>query len=173
MTRNAAPPGAAQAFVAGRRARLCAGLGREPVAAGLGAAPLPPERLAHLRREAEDLYWNELGWEELTGEEAVSGGGPLTEMVFPAFLSFVDALLCDHVAPDSPVPARPHPDAVEEVLTFLGERYAAATAELEAGADSQKLVWARAMAAHLVDLVLYRLYRITPAEQEQVEAARR
>jgi hypothetical protein len=59
---------------------------------------------------------------------------------------------------------------VEEILGFLGERFAEATAELEAGADSQQLVWQRTMTARLIDLVLYRLYRLTPAEQERLEA---
>jgi spore coat protein U-like protein len=58
---------------------------------------------------------------------------------------------------------------VEEILTFVAERYAAATRELEAGADSQKVVWARMMSSELVDLVLYRLYRLSPAEVEALE----
>jgi hypothetical protein len=167
MSRNTA--GLAQAFVESRRARVCAGLGRTPVPVGLGAPPLPPDRLAHLRRDAEELYWNELTWEELTDEEAISGGH-LTEMVFPGFLSFVEGLLLEESPSDSLVPPCPHPDAVEEVLTFLGERYAQATADLEAGVDSQKVVWARMMTRHLIDLVLYRLYRLGPAERETLEA---
>ncbi|HEX6748563.1 MAG TPA: hypothetical protein VF092_14795 [Longimicrobium sp.] len=166
--RNTADPGAAQAFVEQRRARLFAILGRTPQPVGRDAEPLAPERLAYLRREGEELYWNELVWEELTDEEAITGGH-LTEMVFPAFLAFVDGLLVDRVAPDSRVPAWPHPDAVEEILVFLGERYAEATADLENGCDSQKVVWARLMARHLVDLVLARLYRLDPAEQELLE----
>ncbi|HEX8246172.1 MAG TPA: hypothetical protein VF541_21855, partial [Longimicrobium sp.] len=131
-------------------------------------SPLSPERLEYLRREGEELYWNELVWEELTDEEAITGGH-LTEMVFPALLAFVDGLLVDHVAHDSPAPACPHPDAVEEILLFLGERYAEATADLESGCDSQKVVWARLMTRRLVDLVLCRLYRVDPAVQEMVE----
>jgi hypothetical protein len=171
MTRNTAAPGAAQAFVEQRRSRICRLLGHVPECAGQGAAPLAPERLTHLRRDAEELYWNELVWEELTDEEAISGGH-LTEMVFPGFLAFVDGLLLETASSDSPAPACPHPDAVEEILTFLGERYAEATAELESGIDSQKVVWARLMTRHLIDLVLYRLYRLSPAEQEALEVDR-
>ena len=154
-----------------RRARLCSVLGRAPLPAGVGCEPLDADRLGFFRREAEELYWNELVWEELTAEEAITGGH-LTELVFPGFLAFIEGVLNDRTPPGSPVPAQPHPDAVEEILTFLGERWAEATAELEAGADSQKVVWARAMTAHLVDLVLYRLYRLPPAEQEHLESLR-
>ena len=171
MSRNAALSGTGQAYVERRRARLCTGLQRpagDVVAAN--AEPLSAERLEFIRRDAEELYWNELSWEELTDEEAIPGGH-LTEMVFPGFLAFVEGLLVDRVPADALVPARPHPDAVEEILVFLGERYAEATSRIEGGADSQKLVWARHMTARLIDLVLYRLYRLSPAEQERLEAA--
>jgi len=153
-----------------RRARIFGLLGRTPTRVGNDAVPLSPERLAYLRREGEELYWNELVWEELTDEEAITGGH-LTEMVFPAFLAYVDGLLVDHVAADSSAPASPHPDAVEEILTFLGERYSEATVDLENGCDSQKVVWARLMARQLIDLVLCRLYRLGSAEQELLARA--
>ena len=122
--------------------------------------------MEHLRREAEDLYWNELLWEELTQEEAVAGGH-LTELVFPAFLAFIDGLL----PPDTAFPdAHPHPDVVEGILSFLGERFATLTAELQNGADSRRCVVARSMTAALLDLVLYRLYGVTVAERETIEA---
>lgn len=170
MSRNTAEPGIAQAYVEARRARISRGLGREPVAAGHDAEPLSPERLEFMRREAEDLYWNELSWEELTDEEAIPGGH-LTEMVFPGFLAFVEGLLVEAVPADALAPARPHPDAVEEILTFLGERFAEMTSELENGIDSQKVVWARAMTVRLTDLVLYRLYRLSAGERERLDSA--
>jgi hypothetical protein len=159
--------GAVQAIVEVRRARVFAALGGPRPPAGAGAAPLPSDRLIHLRREAEELYWTELSWEELTDEEAITGAGHMTEMVFPGFLTFVGGLLVSGV-PD----ARPHPDAVEEILGFLAERFAACTQELENGVDSQKVVWARQMTGHLLDLVLYRLYRLSPQEIEALEAPR-
>ncbi|HYJ78991.1 MAG TPA: hypothetical protein VEW03_05295, partial [Longimicrobiaceae bacterium] len=85
------------------------------------------------------------------------------------FLAFVDGLLLESDPGGSGRPACPHPDAVEEILTFLGERYAEATCDLESGIDSQKVVWARLMTRHLADLVLYRLYRLGRAEQETLE----
>ena len=170
MSRNAAVSGTGQAYVARRRAVIREALARPIVPVGADAEPLPADRLDFARNEAEELYWNELSWEELTHEETIPGG-PLTEMVFPGFLALVEGLLVDRVPADALTPARPHPDAVEEILGFLGERYAEATAEIEAGADSQKLIWARAMTGRLVDLVLYRLYRVTQAERERLDAA--
>lgn len=165
MSKPTATRGSAQAFVEVRRARVLATVDR-PLRIP-SCEPLSPERLGFLLREAKELYWNEMAWEQLTDEEAISGGR-LTELAFPAFLAFVDGLLLDGAA--AAARARPHPDAVEAILTFLGERHAACAAELEAGADSERLVWARLMTAHLVDLVLYRLYGLSPAEREEVEA---
>lgn len=168
MTKHAVEPGSAQAFVDARRARILEGLGRSPRPAGAGAEPLPPAGMEHLVREAEELYWNELSWEELTDEEVVVGGH-LTEMAFPALLAFIDGLLLSEPTRDPARPARPHPDAVEEILLFLGERSATFTRQLEQGADSERVVWARAMTVRLVDLVLYRLYRLTSEEREEIE----
>jgi hypothetical protein len=170
MSRNAALSGTGQAFVERRRSAMREALGRPLEAVGSDAAPLPAERLEFARREAEELYWNELAWEEITQEESIPGG-PLTEMVFPGFLAFVGGLLVDRVPDDALAPARPHPDAVEEILAFLGERHVDLAARIEAGADSQKLVWARSMTARLVDLVLHRLYRLSPAERERLDAS--
>ncbi|HET6230499.1 MAG TPA: hypothetical protein VFE05_10565 [Longimicrobiaceae bacterium] len=169
MSRDTAPPVTANAYVDRRKARIAERVGRGLVAVGHDAPPLGADSLDFFRREAEELYWNELTWEELTDEEAISGGH-LTELVFPGFLAFVEGLLVDRVPADAQAPARPHPDAVEEILAFLGERYAETTAELESGCDSQKVVWARAMTARLIDLALYRLYRLAPAEQDRVES---
>jgi len=144
-------------------------LGRQTVPLGSGGERLAPERLEYLLKEAEELYWNELAWEELTDEERVSGG-PLTELVFPGFLSFVDALM---LAPDDFLKATgpaPRPEVVEEILRFLAERHIAATEELGRGADSENLVWARAMTGRLIDLVLYRLYGLSREEREVLEA---
>jgi hypothetical protein len=167
MSKPAAPASPAQLFVEQRRARVLDAIGRVPHSFP-DAETLSAERISFFRREAEDLYWNELAWEQLTDEEAVAGGH-MTEMVFPGFLALVEGLLVDRVPADALTRARPHPDAVEEILTFVAERYAAATRELEAGVDSQKVVWARMMSSELVDLVLYRLYRLTPAEVEALE----
>lgn len=169
MTEHAALQGFAQALVEAHRARIHTAIARPLQPVGTGAQPLPPEQLQHLCNDAEELYWNELSWEEITEEERVVDG-PLTEMAFPAFLSFVDGLLLERAQADSLAPARPHPDAVEEILHFLAERVASLTAELESGADSLPLVWARTMTLRLVDLVLFRLYGLSPEERAQLDA---
>lgn len=168
MSKYTAESGLAQAHVELRRARVIAAIER-PLQSP-ACDPLPGARLAFLLREAKELYWNEMAWEQLTDEEVISGGR-LTELVFPALLAFIDGLLLEEEATaGAPSAARPHPDVVEAILTFLGERYAACSMQLGAGADSQRLVWERLLAAHLIDLVLCRLYRLSPAEREAVEA---
>jgi hypothetical protein len=166
MSKQTVETGLAQAFVELRRARLKDAVDRSLRPLGEGAEPLDRDRADYLRREAEELYWNELAWEELTDEELV-GGGHLTELVFPGFLAFVEGLLVEKVPSDSLAPARPHPDVVEEILIFLAERQVAFGQELERGADSERIVWARAMTARLVDLVLSRLYGLSAEELEE------
>ena len=152
-----------QAYVDMRRARIREAVGRSGPA--FDCMPLSSERLEFLRREAEELYWNELAWEQITDEEVVQGGH-LTEMVFPGFLAFVGGLLGRGPA------AQPHPDAVERILAFLGDRFVELSASLEAGADSRRQVWARAMTCQLIDLVVYRLLDVSSAERERLEAGR-
>ena len=95
-------------------------------AVSVACEPLPADRVYHLLREAEDLYWNELAWEQATDEEVVAGGR-LTELAFPAFLAFVDGLLPN----ESRAGSRPHPDVVEEILIFLSDHFLRFTTELE------------------------------------------
>lgn len=169
MMKHAALNGFVQAHLEARRARVLDALNRDARPLGADAEPLPAEQVEFLCREAEDLYWNELSWEELTDEEQVVGGH-LTELVFPGLLAFVDGLLVEQVPHDSLAPARPHPDAVEAILAFLAERCAVLSAELEGGVDSERTVWARAMTMRLIDLVLYRLYGVDAAEREEIDA---
>jgi hypothetical protein len=168
MYHSSALPGAGQALIELHRARLLAKVGSRAETAPLYATPSHPDRVAFFRREAEELYWNELTWEQITDEEAIAGGH-LTELVFPGFLTLVDGLLPECGSPTPAHLPRPYPDAVEEILTFLGERCAELGAALEAGADSRKVLWARAMTLRLIDLVLYRLYRLSSRERERVE----
>ncbi|MEX2582058.1 MAG: hypothetical protein WD766_02220 [Gemmatimonadota bacterium] len=157
-----------QAHIETRRSRILEGLERMAAPVVSAAEPLSREQVDHLVRDAEELYWNELAWEELTDEESVSGGH-LTELVFPGFLAFIDGLLLESLPHGVAGYPKPRPEVVEEILVFLAERYTEVTSELERGADSENLVWARAMTTHLIDLVLYRLYRVTSAEREDLE----
>jgi len=74
----------AQAQVDARRARIASLLDRPLDPAAAGEAELTDDQFEFLVAEAQDLYFNELAWEELTDEESVSGGH-LTELVFPGF----------------------------------------------------------------------------------------
>jgi hypothetical protein len=169
MTQQAADHEMSQAYVEARRSRLLSRLERRAERAGAGGIPLPRDQIDYLVREAEELYWNELAWEELTDEERVAGGH-LTELVFPGFLAFIDGLLLDTSPHGRYEQPQPHPEVVEEILLFLGRCCLEAAAALEQGADSGNLVWARAMTAELMDLVLCRLYRLSAAEREAFEA---
>jgi glycerophosphoryl diester phosphodiesterase len=115
--------------------------------------------------EAEELYWNELAWEELTDEEAVTGRAPHGAGLpgVPRARGRAPRRSCR----GRPLPRRPAPIPrwSRGSSPSWGERLAVFTAELESGADSQQIVWARAMTADLIDLVLFRLYGLSPAER--------
>ena len=85
---------------------------------------VPEETRRFLLEEAEDLFWDELEWEKLTSEEMSAGGSSLVERTFPAFLTFIDGLLLKEAHVDSPEPARPRPEVVEDILQFLARRRA-------------------------------------------------
>ena len=141
-----------EVFLARRRARL------EKILQSPMVPPRPsgitPDKRQFLREEAEDLYWNELEWEKLT-EEEMTGGSELVEFAFPGFLAFIDGLLLKEVNADSPAPASPRPEVVEDVLMFLSTRYLELLPETE---PQTKLE--RDMTERLIDLVLYRLHGI-------------
>lgn len=149
-----------------RRARVLESLNREAKLAD--GEQISREQREYLAREGQELYWNELAWEEITEEERVSGGH-LTELAFPGFLAFVDGLLLDSAPTGVEITPRQHPAVVEDLLVFLASQYAENTAQLENGADSEELVWSRMMTGRLIDLVLYRLYRLSPEERDALE----
>lgn len=140
-----------EVFLARRRARL-ERLLQHPLVAPR-ATGLSEERRTFLREEAEDLYWNELEWEKLTAEEMRTGGSELVELAFPGFLAFIDGLLLKEVNRDSPAPASPRPEVVEDILLFLSRRYLELLAETDAPRRLE-----REMTERLIDLVLYRLH---------------
>ena len=159
------------------RARALLDVRREEMERALGrklAAPTPSEgnelsesEREHLTNAASDLYVNELAWENITDEEQVEGD-PLAELTFPGFLAYVRGLLLDQVMPDSLAPANPRPEVVEEVLGFLAER----VVELQENEDdpgdedAQQTERDLALTHRLLDLVLFRLHGIDPADVE-------
>jgi hypothetical protein len=152
-------------FLARRRARL-EQLLQSPLVQPR-ASDLAADRRAFLLEEAEELYWNELEWEKLTEEEMSSGGSALVEFAFPGFLAFVDGLLLKKANSDSPVPASPRPEVVEDVLLFLARR----CLELLPETDSARTL-ERNMTERLVDLVLYRLHGLAVDGVDRFELSR-
>ncbi len=154
----------------GRRERIERLLGRSLEAPQTGPRPMLSEKIrGFLTEEAEDLYWNELEWENITDEEALEEG-PLTELAFPGFLAFVRGLLLREVMPDSKAPASPRPEVVEDILEFLAARVveledsAASPSDDDDGSSSEL-----EMTSGLIDLVLYRYHDLSAAEIEKVE----
>lgn len=116
-----------------------------------------------LLEEAEELYWNELSWEQVTEEEGLGESG-LVEFTFPGFLAFTEGLLLREVMPDSPAPARPRPEVVEDVLLFLAARCVLLQ---DSASDAGRME--RDATTRLIDLVLYRQHGIDVEEVERLE----
>jgi hypothetical protein len=161
----------ANTLIVGRREQLTRVLGRR-LPAPAAAPPAATEQVRrHLLEEAEELYWNEMAWEHITGEEGL-GDGALLEMAFPGFLAFVRALLLQEVMPDAKGPAQPRPEVVEDLLLFLGERVVALEEELAGDPDErERLLGELAMTSRLLNGVLYNFHGLSPADVERVEAA--
>jgi hypothetical protein len=149
-------------FLARRRQRLSRLIQRtlEPRE---GRGDLPENRHRFLLEEAQELYWNELSWEQVTEEEGLADSG-LVELTFPGFLAFIEGLLLREVMPDSLAPASPRPEVVEDVLVFLAARciQLGDNDEPEAGIE-------REVTIRLIDLVLYRQHDIDVEESERLE----
>jgi hypothetical protein len=152
-------------FLARRRARL-ENILQSPLVQPRSSG-VPAEKRAYLREEAEELYWNELEWEKLTAEEMSKGGSALVEFAFPGFLAFIDGLLLKKANADSPVPASPRPEVVEDILLFLATRCLELMPETD---PARKLD--REMTERLIDLVLYRLHGLAVDGVDRIELSR-
>lgn len=137
---------------------------------GTDDPPLTDEKKRYLLDEAQDLYWNELEWENITEEEQLDDGA-LTELAFPGLLAFVRGLLLTEAMPDALAPARPRPEVVDEILRFLGARVVELGDELdeEDAEETARLRTELSMTSRLIDLILYELYGLDDAEVERVE----
>lgn len=153
-------------FLARRRARL-EKLLQHPLVAPRDSGASQETR-TFLREEAEELYWNELEWEKLMAEEMSQGGSALVELAFPGFLTFIDGLLLKEAGPDSPVPAHPRPEVVEELLLFLS-RHCLELLPDESYEGRLELH----MTERLIDLVLYRLHGLSTDGLDPFELTRR
>jgi len=147
-------------------------LGRELEPGASSSDPLPEKDGVYLRETAEELYWNDLEWEKLTGEEKLDEEF-LTELAFPGFLAYVRGLLLEEAQPDSLAPPQPRPQVVAYLLGFLARR----VVELEEdtacceGEDRDHREAELKMTGRLVDLVLYLYYRLDSHDVGRVEAA--
>jgi len=161
-------------LLGGRRERLERRLGRSVDQPRTGPrAPLSPKTRAFLREEAEDLYWNELEWENITDEEALEEG-PLRELAFPGFLAFVRGLLLTEVMPDAKAPASPRPEVVEDILGFLAARVVELEDGLAGDGESEERMRTELdMTSRLIDLVLYQYHGLARPEIERLESERR
>ncbi len=158
----------ATTLLEGRREKMEHALGRAlAVPAPATGAELSESERDHLRNAATELYVNELAWENITDEERVEGE-PLAELAFPGFLAFIQGLLLDQVMPDSLAPANPRPEIAEDVVRFLAERVVALQDKM--GGDGEEDAEQRArdlgLTDRLLDLVLFRLHGVDPADAE-------
>ena len=163
----------ASTLIEGRRERLERILERDlSPPPGADTDPLTDEKRQYLLGEAEDLYWNELEWENITEEERLDGGA-LTELAFPGLLAFVRGLLLQETMPDALAPARPRPEVVEDLLRFLAQRVVELRDETpdEGGEDGARAEVELAMTNRLIDLITYELYELDDEEIERVESA--
>ena len=151
-----------------RREKMERALGRRLTVPTPSDGPeLSDSEREHLGSAATDLYTNELAWENITDEEQVEGE-PLSELTFPGFLAYVRGLLLDQVMPDSLAPANPRPEVVEEVVGFLAGRVVALQDQKDDPEDEDASRTERdlALTDRLLDLVLFRLHGIDPADVE-------
>lgn len=165
----------ATTLIKGRREKIERALGRalvfpEPAT----GADLSESERDHLRNAATDLYLNELAWENITDEEQVEGE-PLAELTFPGFLAFIRGLLLEKVMPDSLAPANPRPEIAEDVVKYLAERVVALQDGIGGAGDADDEQGARdlALTDRLLDLVLFRLHGVDPADAEGFRDAAR
>ncbi len=160
----------ATTLLEGRREKIERALGR-PLAVPEPAtgADLSESERDHLLEAATDLYLNELAWENITDEEQVEGE-PLAELAFPGFLAFIQGLLLKQVMPDSLAPANPRPEIAEDVVRFLAERVVALQDQTGGSGEGDAEQEARdlALTDRLLDLVLFRLHGVDPADAEGV-----
>ena len=170
----------ATTLLEGRREKIERALGR-PLAlpAPASGGDLSESERDHLRNSATDLYLNELAWENITEEEQVEGE-PLAELAFPGFLALIQGLLLEQVMPDSLAPANPRPEIAEDVVRFLAERVVAlqdgmgGAGEGDAGeGDAEQGARDLALTDRLLDLVLFRLHGVDPADVEGFRNAAR
>ncbi len=127
----------------------------------------PEEQHRHLLEEAQQLYENELSWEEETGEESMESGA-VVSLVFPGTLALVDALVTSH-DPSERGEGGPHRDVVASFLGWLADRLLKLRS---GGLHSSATIRAKEadLTDRLIDLVLHRYCQLSQSEIELLEA---
>lgn len=152
-------------LVAARRADLTRTLGRSLKPPEADGSPLPEDRRRYLLDEVRELYWNDLEWENVTGEEELEGG-PLVELTFPGVVAYVRGLLLTEVPDDSPVGPSPRPQVVEDFLEFLAARVLELESAIADGSaeDPEAAEQEARMTAELLDQVLLIYHGVSPED---------
>jgi hypothetical protein len=134
------------------------------------AAPLSAEGRTHLREELEELYWNDLEWENVTEEERMEGGS-LPELTFPGVLALIRGLLLTEVARDAMEGPEPRPEVVEDFLGFLSGRILALRREAsgEPGEEGDRAALELRMTEGLLDRVLLEYHHVSPEDVGTLE----
>jgi hypothetical protein len=154
------------ALVDARRRSLSSTLGRPLREPEADASPFPEEQRRYLLEEVQELYWNDLEWENVTGEEELEGG-PLTSLTFPGVMAFVRGLLLTEVPADSLAGPSPRPRVVDDFLTFLAERVLELRGRAaEGGGEEERARVERdlRMTSELMDQVLMVYHGVSPED---------
>jgi hypothetical protein len=163
----------AEELVQSRRRALQQVVGKAlQIPGGTPAGPLAPERRAHLLEELEELYWNDLEWENVTEEERMEGGS-LPELTFPGVLALTRGLLLTEVAADSLGEAEPRPEVVEDFLGFLASRVLELddAASGEPGEEGDRSALELRMTEGLLDRVLMEYHHLSPEDVGMLDEA--
>jgi hypothetical protein len=162
----------ARDLIDARRRHLQATVGRPlGIPEGTTDPPLTEDRRKYLLGEAKDLYWNDLEWENLTGEEEVEEGEVLAELIFPGLLAYVRGLLVTEVPPDSLAGPQPRPEVVEELLEFLAGRTLELRRALDGDSDEdrERLDGEFRMTSSVLDRVLMEYHGVSPEDVGTLE----
>jgi hypothetical protein len=150
-------------FVAARRHALTRTVGRSLKRPPSDGEPLSGDRRRYLLEEVCELYWNDLEWEKVTGEEEVDGA-PLAELTFPGVMAFVRGLLLTEVPADSPVGPSPRPEVVDDFLEFLADQLFELKQQEKEADDPEATRQDYRMTAELLDQVLLTYHGVSPED---------
>lgn len=138
--------------------------------AGTEDPPLSTAQRVHLLEELQELYWNDLEWENVTEEERMEGGG-LPELTFPGVLALVRGLLLSEVMSDAMSGPAPRPEVVEEFLEFLAKQVLdlRETAAGGPGEEGDRAALELRMTEALLDRALLEFHRVSPEDVGTLE----